>query len=105
AWMPLTILGLLGIVVMFLKPPDTVNIQNLVASNVGALLSNSASMWLQTLCGSLDIFSFWVIGLLALGYSVARPKKLSMGTALAWVVGVWLVFVLVKTGLIAMISG
>lgn len=104
AWMPLVILGVLGIVVMFLKPPDTVNIQNLVASNVGALLSNSAPMWLQTLCGSLDVFSFWVIGLLAFAYSVARPKKLSMGTALAWVVGVWLVFVLVKTGLIAMLS-
>lgn len=104
AWMPLVILGVLGIVVMFLKPPDTINIQNLVASNVGALLSNSAPVWLQTLCGSLDVFSFWVVGLLAFAYSVARPKKLSMGTASAWVAGVWLVFVLVKTGLVAMLS-
>jgi hypothetical protein len=104
AWMPFALLGLLGILVMYLKPPDTVNIQNLVASNVGALLSNSAPMWLQTMCNSLDIFSFWVIGLLAFGYSVARPKKLSMGTALGWVIGVWVVAVLIRTGIAAIFS-
>lgn len=104
AWMPFSLLGLLGILVMYLKPPDTVNLQNLVASNVGALLSNSAPMWLQTLCSSLDIFSVWVIGLLALGYSVARPKKLKMGTTLAWVIGVWVTFVLLRTGLAAVFS-
>lgn len=104
AWMPFSLLALLGILVMYLKPPDTVNIQNLVASNVGALLSNSAPMWLQTLCGSLDIFSFWVIGLLAFGYSIARPKKLKMGATLAWVIGVWIVFVLIRTGFAAVFS-
>jgi hypothetical protein len=104
AWMPFTLLSLLGILVMYLKPPDTVNIQNLVASNVGALLSKSAPVWLQTLCNALDIFSFWVIGLLALGYSLARPKKLKMGTTLAWVIGVWLAFVLIRTGFAAMFT-
>ncbi|MGB6875213.1 MAG: YIP1 family protein [Candidatus Acidiferrales bacterium] len=104
AWLPFVIAALLGILVMFLKAPDTVNLQNLVASNVGALLSNKAPLWLQTLCTSLDVFTFWVIGLLAFGYSVARPKKLSMGTALAWIVGVWLVFILIRTGLVAMVS-
>jgi hypothetical protein len=104
AYLPLVFLGLLGILVMYLKPPDTVNLQNLVASNVGALLSNSAPLWLQTLCGALDVFSFWVIGLMAFGYSVARPKKIKMGTALTWVMGVWVVFVLAKTGLVAMLT-
>lgn len=104
AWLPFSLVGLLGILVMYLKPPDTVNIQNLVASNAGALLSTSAPVWQQTLCSSLDIFSFWVIGLLALGYSVARPKKLKIGTTLAWVVGVWLAFVLIRTGFAAMFS-
>lgn len=104
AWMPFTLVGLLGILVMYLKPRDTVDIQNLVASNVGALLSNSAPVWLQTLCSSLDVFSFWVIGLLAFGYSLARPKKLKMGTTLAWVVGVWAAFVLIRTGIAAMLA-
>lgn len=104
AWMPLSLIGLLGILIMYLKPPDTVNIQNLVASNVGALLSNSAPAWEQTLCGSLDIFSFWTLGLLALGYSVARPKKLKMGTTLGWVIGVWAAFLLIRVGLAAMFA-
>lgn len=104
AWLPFSLVGLLGILVMYLKPPDTVNIQNLVASNAGALLGTSAPVWQQTLCSSLDIFSFWVIGLLALGYSVARPKKLKIGTTLAWVVGIWLAFVLIRTGFAAMFS-
>lgn len=104
AWMPFSLLALLGILVMYLKPPDTVNIQNLVASNVGALLGNSAPMWLQTLCSSLDIFSFWVIGLLAFGYALARPKKLKIGTTLPWVIGVWVVFVLIRTGFAAVFS-
>lgn len=104
AWMPFAILGLLGILVMFLKPPDTVDIQNLVASNAGALLAKSTPMWLQTLCNSLDIFSFWVIGLLAFGYAVARPKKLKMGTTLPWVIGAWVVFVLIRTGFSAVFS-
>ncbi len=104
AWLPFVIAGLLGILVMFLKAPDTVNIQNLVASNVGALLSNKAPLWLQTLGTSLDAFTFWVLGLMAFGYSMARPKKISMGTGLAWVVGVWLVFILIRTGLVAMVS-
>lgn len=104
AWMPFSILGLLGILVMYLKPPDTVNLQNLVASNVGALLGNSAPVWEQTLCGSLDVFSFWAIGLLGFGYSLARPKKLKMGTTLTWVIAVWAAFVLIRTGLAAMFS-
>jgi Yip1 domain len=104
AWLPFVIASLLGILVIFLKPPDTINIQNLVASNIGALLSNKAPLWLQTLCTSLDVFTFWVLGLMAYGYSLARPKKISMGTGLAWVVGVWLVFILIRTGLVAMIS-
>ncbi len=102
--MPLVIAFLLGILVLFLKPPDTVDLQNLVASNVGALLSKSAPMWEQSTGTSIDIFTFWVLGLMAFGYSVVRPKKLKMGTALAWVVGVWVVYVLIKAGLLAMVA-
>lgn len=104
AWMPFLLATLLGILVLFLKPPDTVNLQNLVASNVAALLSNSAPRWLEAIGESLDIFTFWVLGLMAFGYSVSRAKKLGRGTALSWVVGVWVVYVLIKAGLVAIFS-
>lgn len=104
AYLPFVIPGLLGILVMYLKPPDTVDIQNLVASNVAALMSNSVPQWLQSIGRSIDVFTFWVLGLTAFGYAVARPKKLTMGTALAWVAGVWVVYVLIKAGFSAMVT-
>lgn len=104
SWLPFTIPFLLGILVLFLKPPDTVNLQNLVASNVGAFLNTSAPQWQQSTGMSLDIFTFWELGLMAFAYSVVRPKKLKMGTTLSWVVGVWLVYVLIKAGFLAVIG-
>lgn len=104
AYVPFIIPGLLGILVLYLKPPDTVDLQNLVASNVGALLSNSAPKWLLAIGTSLDVFTFWVLGLMSFGYAVARPRKLKMGTTLAWVVGVWVVYVLIKAGLAAVFA-
>lgn len=104
SYMPFAIPSLLGILILYLKPPDTVDLQNLVSSNVGALLSKSAPMWQQSTGTSLDVFTFWVLGLMAFGYSVVRPKKIKIGTALAWVVGVWVVYVLIKAGLLAMVG-
>lgn len=104
SYMPFAIPSILGILVLYLKPPDTVDLQNLVASNVGALLSKSAPMWQQSTGTSLDIFTFWVLGLMAFGYSVVRPRKLKIGTSLAWVVGVWVVYLLIKAGLLSMIG-
>ena len=104
SYMPGLIGALLGILILYVKPPDQIDIQNLVASNVGAVLSSDSAKWLQSLGGSLDIFSFWIIGLMAFGYSVARPKKISMSTGLTWIIIVWAVYVLCKVGLTAMLS-
>lgn len=104
SYMPFAIPSLLGILILYLKPPDTVDLQNLVSSNVDALLSKSAPMWQQSTGASLDVFTFWVLGLMAFAYSIVRPKKLKMGTTLAWIVGVWVVYVLIKAGLLAMVG-
>jgi hypothetical protein len=99
------ILGsLVGILVLFLKDPSTVDLQHLVASNAGAFLSNDSSKWLVALLSSVDLFLFWEMILFAIGYSATAPKKISFGSALAWIVGVWLVFVLARTGLTAAFS-
>ena len=104
SYMPGLIVGLLGILILYIKPPDQIDLQNLVASNVGAVLSSDTPKWLQSLGSSIDVFSFWIIGLMALGYSVARPKKVSMGTSLTWIIGLWVLFVLCKVGFTAMFS-
>lgn len=104
AYMPFAIAALIGLLLLCVKPPDTIDLQNLVASNPGALLGSSSPQWLKSLCSSLDIFTFWVLGLMAFGYSVVRPKKIKMGSALTWIVGIWVVFVLAKVGIAALTS-
>lgn len=104
SYMPFVIASLLGILILYLKPPDQIDLQNLVASNAGTFLSSDAPKWLLALCTSLDIFTFWVLGLMAFAYSAVRPKKIKFGSALTWIVGIWVVFVLVKVGFAAMFS-
>lgn len=104
AYLPSFISGLLGVVIVFLKDPSTVDLQNIVASNAGAFLSSEAPRWQVALLGALDLFSFWTMILLAMGFRAAAPKKLKFGTALACVLGLWLVYVLAKTGITAATS-
>jgi hypothetical protein len=104
AWVPWLIHGFLSILILFLKDPSTVDLQNIVASNPGAFLSDDAAKWLTALLGSIDIFAIWTLILLAIGYSVTNPKKLSFGKAFVLVVIPWLFFIAIKVGLTAAFS-
>ena len=104
AWMPGLISGLLGLLIIALKDPSTVDLQNIVASNVGAFVSGDSAKWLIALLSSFDLFSVWMMILMAVGYSAAAPKKLSAGRAFSWIFAVWFVYVLVKVGLTAAFS-
>lgn len=101
---PVIIGALLGLVILFLKDPSTVDLQNLVASNAGAFLSSDSPRWLVSLLGSLDIFSFWVMALLAIGYRTAAPRRFTFGKAFLYIFAVWFVYVLVKVGATAAFS-
>jgi hypothetical protein len=78
-----------------------VDIEHLVASNAGAFLSDDSPKWLLTLLTSFDIFVFWTMILMALGYSATDPKKLSFGKALTTIFIVWILYIAVKVGLTA----
>jgi Yip1 domain len=104
SWMPAVVAVLLGILIVFLKDPSTVDLQHLIASNAGAFVSDDSPKWLATFLSSLDIFVFWTLLLLAAGYSATNPRRISYGKALAWVVAVWLIFVLLKTSSAAAFS-
>jgi hypothetical protein len=101
--MPGLLLGLVGILILFLKDPTTVDLQHLVASNAGALLSSDSPKWLIAFLTSVDIFLFWQMILLAIGFSAAAPKKISFGSAFAWILGVWLLFTLIRVGFAAVV--
>jgi hypothetical protein len=105
AWVPQIISGLLGVLIILIKDPSTIDLQNLVASNAGAFLSSESPKWMVSLLSSFDLFAFWTIFLLALGYSlIPSKKKLSLGAAFFYIFGVWLVWVLVKAGAVAAFS-
>ena len=104
AWMANIVSGLLGVFIVSVKDPATIDLQNIVASNAGAFLSSDSPKWLISLLGSIDIFSFWTMLLLAIGYAAAAPKQLTTGKAFAWIFVVWLAFVVVKVGLVAAFS-
>jgi Yip1 domain len=101
AWMANVVSGLLGILIVSLKDPATIDLQNIVASNAGAFLSSDSPKWLISLLSSVDVFSFWTMILLAIGFATAAPKQLTTGKAFAWILVMWLAFVVVKVGLVA----
>lgn len=92
--------GILGMIVMFLKPVEDFDIQNPLAFNLGAFMPDGTSKALVSLASSIDLFSFWSIWLLATGYSAASGR-LKFGKALIAVVIPWAVYVLIKTGWVA----
>jgi Yip1 domain len=98
AWVPLMIHGLLSILILFLKDPATVDLQNLVASNPGALLGDDAAKWLVALLGSIDIFTIWSLVLMAMGFRATNPKKIAFGKALGIVLSAWVFLVILKVG-------
>jgi hypothetical protein len=103
--LPSVILSILGIVVMFLKNPADFNIQNPLAFNVGAFLDPQASSkFIYSLAMSIDLFSFWMIFLIATGLRAGAGRKLSFGGALTAVVVPWAVYVLGKSVLAGLFS-
>jgi hypothetical protein len=94
---PLSLGGALLLLVLQLKGDWNVNPQDVVQANLSLLLDKSAAakpLW--ALFTSIDVFSLWMVFLLAVGFGVASRK--STGAAL-WGVGIpWLLIVLVKVG-------
>lgn len=92
------IAGVLAMIVMFAKSAEDFNLQNPLAFNLEAFLSAESPKWLSSLGGSLDLFSFWSIAWLALGYSAASLGRLKFSKALMAVVLPWAIWVIGKVG-------
>jgi len=90
------------VVVMIAPDPTELDIQNLVASNLGVLVSRTESPVLFAVLSSIDLLSFYCIFLLSLGMSVVARKSLTASAML--VVIPWGLWILVKMGLAAIFS-
>jgi hypothetical protein len=98
AYFPWIFYSLLFILILFLKAPGTVDLDNPIATNLGSFLPESAPKALMSLGKSIDIFSIWTMFLISIGFTAVNPKKLT-GKAFGIVLSVWGVFVVCKMGL------
>lgn len=94
-FLPLMVQTILSMVVMYLKDPEEFNLQNPLMFNVGAYLSPESPAALRALGSSIDVFSLWVIVLLAIGVSAAA-RKISVGKAFTAIASAWALFVCAK---------
>jgi|SRR5665213_1933351 len=95
-FLPMVIQTLLSLVVLLLKDPDEFNLQNPLMFNVGAYLSPDSPAALRAFGSSIDLFSLWIIVLLAIGVS-STARKMSFGKALVTIMAPWVLYVCLKT--------
>ncbi|MEP7271447.1 MAG: YIP1 family protein [Acidobacteriota bacterium] len=91
------------IIVIYLKPPDEIDMINPVGSNLGALLSvvaGSTPKFVKALATWVDVFGIWRIFLLSIGYA-AVSRKLSTGTAAAFLIALYLIAAVIFSALAA----
>lgn len=81
---------------------DSFNIQNPVATNLGALFSATDNPVLYTAGSFVDIFAIWTLVLTAIGFTCVSKAKL--GTALTIVFAWYLAFMGLFVGLAALAS-
>jgi hypothetical protein len=98
AFMTGLISSLLFILILYLKPFGTVDLENPVAANLAAVLPEDSAKWLVALAKSIDLFTIWTLILLAIGFAATNPKKLRGGKAFSIAFSVWIAYVVVRTG-------
>jgi hypothetical protein len=90
--------SILFLMILYLKPPGTVDLENPVATNIAAFLPEDSAKWLVALLKSIDIFTFWTLILLAIGFAATNPKKLRGSKAFTIAFSVWAVYVVCRVG-------
>jgi len=88
----------LFILILYLKPYGTADLENPIAANLAAFLPDDSAKWLVALCKSFDIFTFWTLILLAIGFAAVNPKKLKGSKTYTIAFGVWAAFVACRVG-------
>jgi hypothetical protein len=88
----------LFILILYLKPYGTADLENPIAANLAAFLPDQSAKWLVALGKSFDVFTIWTLILLAIGFAAVNPKKLKGSKAYAIAIGVWAVLVACRVG-------
>ncbi|MGH9862025.1 MAG: YIP1 family protein [Candidatus Acidiferrales bacterium] len=97
ALLPYLLRSVVAFALLYLKDPADFDLQNPVASNLGAVLPADWPPWLTSTAASVDLFNLWVLLLLATGFAAAA-RRMKWSKACAWVVAMWVVWLVVKAG-------
>jgi hypothetical protein len=90
--------SVLFILVLYLKPYGTADLENPVAANLAAILPDDSAKWLVALLKSFDIFTFWTLILLAIGFATTNSKKLRGSKSFTIAFSVWAAYVVCRVG-------
>ncbi|MGH9452328.1 MAG: YIP1 family protein [Terriglobia bacterium] len=100
--LPMFLAGILAIIVIILGDPGSINPRNMTPTNIGFFLSpDSVSRPLMSIATSIDFFSFWLMGLLGIAFASTAGGKTKPRTVFFCFLGLWVIYVLIKTGLAA----
>jgi hypothetical protein len=88
----------LFILILYLKPYGTADLDNPLAANLAAFLPEDSAKWLFALCKSVDIFVFWTLILLAIGFAAVNSKKLKGAKSFTIAFTVWAAYVVCRVG-------
>jgi Yip1 domain len=98
AFVPAIVGNLVFLLVLFLKPPGVLDLDNPVATNVAAFLPEESAKWLLALTKNIDIFVLWITLLIAIGFATANPRRLKGGKPFTIAFGLLAVWVILRVG-------
>jgi len=100
AWIPISIVGtLIFLLVLFIKPVGTFDLDNPVATNLAVILPEDASKWLVGLCKNIDLFEIWKLILVGMGFAAVNPRKLKGGKSYTIAFSVFIAYVVCRTAI------
>ena len=99
AFVPWLIGNLIFLLVLFLKPPGTLDLDNPVATNAAAFLPEGSAKWLEALAKNVDLLAIWITVLIAIGFAAANARKLQGHRSYNIAFGVFLAYIVIRVGL------
>ena len=99
AYVPVMLGNLVFLLVLFLKAPGTIDLENPVATNLAAFFPEDTAKWLQAFGKNMDVFTLWVVALIAIGFAATNPKKLRGGTSFGIAFGMFAGYLAIRVGL------
>jgi Yip1 domain len=90
----------MGLAMIFLGDPEHFNVRSFIPTSPGFFLNPlETSKVVMALASSLDLFTFWVMALLGVGFSAATGRKVGAGKIFLVLLGLWVAWVLIRVGM------